>query len=75
MPNLLLARILKYYLIFISITPQRLTLKWENIVDSILYTLFLLLFESNIKNNKNIFLSNNLSSLLGQDKIKKSIWL
>lgn len=39
-------------------------LKLENIVNLILYTLFLSFFENSIKNNKNTFLFNNLSFLL-----------
>lgn len=36
-----------------------MTLELENIVDSILYILFFLFSEYNIKNNKGIFLFNN----------------
>lgn len=48
-------------------------LELENIADLILYAPFLLFFESGTKNNKSIFLFNDLSSPSDQDKGKEPI--
>lgn len=50
-----------------------MTLKLENMIDSILYTLLFLFFGIDIKNDKDIFLFNDLLSLSNQNKIKKLI--
>lgn len=47
-------------------------LKLKNIVNLILYSLFLSFFENNTKNNKSIFLFDDLLFLLNHNQKKKT---
>lgn len=65
---------LKYYLALGFITPQKITLKLNNIANFILYILLFLFFKNNIENNKVVFLYNNDPLYpINQDKRKKPI--
>lgn len=68
-------KMLKYYLTPIFTTFEKITPELENMIDLVLYALLFPFFKSDIKNNKGIFSSDDLLSLLGEDKKKKPIQL
>lgn len=60
----------EYYLPSILTTFQKITPELKNMANLILYVLSLPFFKNSTKNNKGIFLFNNLLFLSDQDKKK-----